>query len=224
MHSGFGKLDDRWEQYYAALDSDRFDRETDCGRIIEVKGLEDGASGKWVRMMIVDECESPALPPSAGGACSAGAAAVQPPSPAAPAAPLRSSRRRHPDLRCSTPLSPCLYVCAAGATCKYNDVDMSMPAFKDVTGFEWDRKRVCTPAAPPPASLPLSCCCGCPVAAARQPASELLLRLPCRRRRRCRRLTKWPCCSPTPKTQVEWRYVNKDRRLSRKMLAGEEEQ
>lgn len=45
---GFGKLDPTWETMYAALPSHVFDRDSDCGRCIRVRGTEDDAPGDWV--------------------------------------------------------------------------------------------------------------------------------------------------------------------------------
>lgn len=80
----FGELDSHWESYYAALPSGSFNKATDCGRCIAVKGLDAGASGEWVIVMVVDEC----------------------------------------------------------ASCSGGDVDFSTNAFKDITGFAWDRKQI----------------------------------------------------------------------------------
>jgi hypothetical protein len=46
----FGKLDDRWERYYAALPSQVFQRDADCGRCIKLRGLNEEASGVWVKV------------------------------------------------------------------------------------------------------------------------------------------------------------------------------
>jgi len=54
----FGQLDDRWEEYYAALPSQVFDRDRDCGRCISVRGTEPDAPQEWVKLMVVDECAS----------------------------------------------------------------------------------------------------------------------------------------------------------------------
>ena len=54
----FGRLDDTWEKYYAALSSRVFDRAGHCGRCVRVRGTEGDAPGRWVTAMIVDECAS----------------------------------------------------------------------------------------------------------------------------------------------------------------------
>lgn len=35
-----------------------FDRDRDCGKCIRLRGVEDGASGDWVVVKVVDECAS----------------------------------------------------------------------------------------------------------------------------------------------------------------------
>lgn len=54
----FGKLNDYFERYYCALPSHVFDRKHHCGRCIKVRGTEGDSPGKWVKLMIVDECAS----------------------------------------------------------------------------------------------------------------------------------------------------------------------
>lgn len=51
----FGELDDRYEKYYGALASERFDMK-DCGKCVEIIGTEADAPGDRVIIMIVDEC------------------------------------------------------------------------------------------------------------------------------------------------------------------------
>lgn len=54
----FGKLSDRWERFYAALPSQVFDRDRDCGKCIRVRGTEHDSPRKWVKLVVVDECAS----------------------------------------------------------------------------------------------------------------------------------------------------------------------
>ncbi|PSC68371.1 polyribonucleotide nucleotidyltransferase [Micractinium conductrix] len=54
----FGTLDSKWETLYAALPSQVFNKDEDCGKCIKVRGTEPDAPGKWVTIMVVDECAS----------------------------------------------------------------------------------------------------------------------------------------------------------------------
>lgn len=54
----FDTLSERWEKYYGALPSHVFDRKQHCGKCIRVRGTEEDAPGRWVTLMIVDECAS----------------------------------------------------------------------------------------------------------------------------------------------------------------------
>ncbi|KAL4422941.1 hypothetical protein ABPG75_009138 [Micractinium tetrahymenae] len=51
---GFGKLSDRFEKYYGAMNRAQFGGS--CGKCVRVRGTESGATGKELVVMIVDEC------------------------------------------------------------------------------------------------------------------------------------------------------------------------
>ncbi|PSC72013.1 hypothetical protein C2E20_4764 [Micractinium conductrix] len=51
----FGDIGEPWETMYAALPTDSFQL-SDCGKCIKVQGQESGASGDWIKVMIVDAC------------------------------------------------------------------------------------------------------------------------------------------------------------------------
>lgn len=188
----FGKLDDRWERYYAARPSQLFDR-SECGKCIRARGTEKGASGDWVTVSGEGRNAGPAAQAASPGAIRAAWSDTAPPcSPPLPTAPANSppcthcthpllqvmivdecascggdgeaacpsvgSRVGQGPLRCAqlaavpasswagltgtSPLKTDAERSASVPPWPAGDIDFSIDALKDITGFSWDRKGI----------------------------------------------------------------------------------